>query len=98
MGLAGTLSACLQVRHGSLSRFCSGAPYASAFTSSSTVKNFLSIIVGTEIPAKLGEIKFASIGPVTSDTLREYGLPVHAEADEYTMEGLAQALVRLFDR
>jgi len=35
---------------------------------------------------------------VTSDTQREYGLPVHAEADEYTMEGLAQALVRLFDR
>jgi uroporphyrinogen-III synthase len=73
-------------------------PDAITFTSSSTVKNFLSIIVGTEIPAKLGEIKFASIGPVTSDTLREYGLPVHAEADEYTMEGLAQALVRLFDR
>lgn len=71
-------------------------PDAITFTSSSTVKNFLSIIVGTEIPAKLGGIKFASIGPVTSDTLREYGLPVHAEADEYTMEGLAQALVRLF--
>ena len=73
-------------------------PDAITFTSSSTVKNFLSIVVGTEIPAKLKDIKFASIGPVTSDTLREYGLPVHVEADEYTMEGLAQALVRLFDR
>jgi len=73
-------------------------PDAITFTSSSTVKNFLSIVVGTEIPAKLRDIKFASIGPVTSDTLREYGLPVHVEADEYTMEGLAQALVRLFDR
>jgi uroporphyrinogen-III synthase len=71
-------------------------PDAITFTSSSTVKNFLSAITGTEVPAKLAKVKFASIGPVTSDTLREYGLPVHAEADEYTMEGLAQALVRLF--
>lgn len=73
-------------------------PDAITFTSSSTVKNFLSVILGTDIPSKLGEVKFASIGPVTSDTLREYGLPVHAEADEFTMEGLTQALVRLLGR
>ena len=73
-------------------------PDAITFTSSSTVKNFLSVIVGTDIPAKLGGVKFASIGPITSETLREYGLPVHAEADEFTMEGLAQALVRLLGR
>jgi uroporphyrinogen-III synthase len=73
-------------------------PDAITFTSSSTVKNFLSVVVGTDIPAKLSNVKFASIGPVTSDTLREYGLPVHAEADEYTMEGLAQALVHLLGR
>jgi uroporphyrinogen-III synthase len=71
-------------------------PDAITFTSSSTVKNFLSAITGTEVPAKLAKVKFVSIGPITSDTLREYALPVHAEADEYTMEGLAQALVRLF--
>lgn len=69
-------------------------PDAITFTSSSTVKNFLSIVLGTDIPAKLAKTKFASIGPVTSETLREYALPVHVEADEFTMEGLAQALVR----
>lgn len=74
--------------------FADGAPDAITFTSSSTVKNFLSIVLGTEIPAKLSKTKFASIGPVTSETLREYALPVHAEADEFTMDGLAQALVR----
>jgi uroporphyrinogen-III synthase len=74
--------------------FGDSAPDAITFTSSSTVKNFLSIVVGTEIPAKLGKTKFASIGPVTSETLREYALPVHVEADEFTMDGLAQALVR----
>lgn len=76
--------------------FAEGSPpEVITFTSSSTVKNFLSLLVGTDIPAKLAKIKFASIGPVTSETLREYGLPVHVEADEYTMEGLAQAIVRL---
>ena len=73
-------------------------PDAITFTSSSTVRNFLSIIVGSDIPAKLSKVKFASIGPVTSDTLSEYGLPVHVEADEYTMEGLAQAIVQLFGK
>src|SRR5690348_5634123 len=69
-------------------------PDAITFTSSSGVKNFLSIVLGTNIPAKLTKTKFASIGPVTSETLREYALPVHVEADEFTMDGLAQALVR----
>jgi len=73
-------------------------PDAITFTSSSTVKNFLSIVVGSDIPSKLSKVKFASIGPVTSDTLREHGLPVHVEADEYTMEGLAQAIVQLFGK
>jgi uroporphyrinogen-III synthase len=38
-------------------------------------------------------IKFASIGPVTSATLRELGLPVHIEAEEYTIPGLIRAVV-----
>lgn len=71
-------------------------PDAITFTSSSTVRNFLTVVTGTDVPAKLAKVKFASIGPVTSDTLREHGLPVHVEADEYTMEGLAQALIHLF--
>jgi uroporphyrinogen-III synthase len=71
-------------------------PHVITFTSSSTVKNFLSTILGTEIPSKLSKIKLASIGPVTSETLREFGMPVHVEGDEYTMDGLAQAIVRMF--
>ena len=69
-------------------------PDAITFTSSSTVQNFLSVVTGTDVPAKLSHVKFASIGPVTSHTLREYGMRVDVEADEYTMEGLTQALVR----
>jgi len=62
------------------------------FTSSSTVQNFLALIVGTDVPGKLTEVKFASIGPVTSETLQEYGLPAHIEAEDYTMEGLVEAI------
>jgi uroporphyrinogen III methyltransferase/synthase len=38
-------------------------------------------------------IQFASIGPVTSATLRELGLPVHIEAKQYTIPGLIDAIV-----
>ena len=38
-------------------------------------------------------IRLASIGPVTSATLRELGLPVHIEAPEYTIPGLIRAIV-----
>ena len=38
-------------------------------------------------------MQFASIGPITSSTLREFGLPVHIEATEYTIPGLINAIV-----
>jgi uroporphyrinogen-III synthase len=40
----------------------------------------------------LNGIRFASIGPITSATLRELGLPVHIEAEEYSIPGLIQAI------
>ena len=39
-------------------------------------------------------VRFASIGPVTSSTLRELGLPVDIEAAEYTIPGLIKAIAR----
>jgi uroporphyrinogen-III synthase len=44
------------------------------------------------------EIRFASIGPVTSSTLRELGLPVDIQAKEFTIPGLVNAVVRTFSR
>lgn len=41
----------------------------------------------------LGDVQFASIGPVTSATLRELQLPVSIEAREFTMGGLIRAIV-----
>lgn len=59
------------------------------FASSSAVKN---IVTAAGIEALRG-IRTASIGPITSDTLREYDLPVDAEAKESTMQGLVEAVV-----
>ena len=40
----------------------------------------------------LGRCKLVSISPVTSDALRECGFEPHAEATEYTMNGVVQAV------
>jgi uroporphyrinogen-III synthase len=70
-------------------------PDVITFTSSSTVRNFLSLVAGRNARATqaLQGIRFASIGPITSSTLRELGLPVHIEAEEYTIPGLIKAIV-----
>jgi uroporphyrinogen-III synthase len=64
-------------------------PHWIAFGSSSTVKN----LEQAAEPNGLRGIKIASIGPVTSQTVRECGLEVDAEADPHTMEGLIAAIV-----
>jgi uroporphyrinogen-III synthase len=74
-------------------------PHMVAFTSSSTVRNFIALVGGPSSikPSSphrgLQGIQFASIGPVSSATLREFGLPIHAEAREYTISGLIQAIL-----
>lgn len=61
------------------------------FTSSSTVRNFFQLC-GADTPVREG-VQFASIGPITSATLCELGMPVHIEAREFTIPGLVQAIV-----
>jgi uroporphyrinogen-III synthase len=70
-------------------------PDVITFTSSSTVKNFLALLgpLARSHPNPLGGIRLASIGPVTSNTLRECGLAVDIEASEYTIPGLIAAIV-----
>jgi uroporphyrinogen III methyltransferase/synthase len=63
-------------------------PHWITFTSSSTVTNFLEA-AGKEA---LGGVKVASIGPITSATLREHGIEIHAEAKPHTTAGLVQAI------
>jgi uroporphyrinogen-III synthase len=77
------------------------APDVITFTSSSTAKNFVSLL-GTknassrlrkQRPSALEGVKLASIGPVTSATLRELNLGVDVEARQYTILGLIEAII-----
>jgi len=71
-------------------------PDVITFTSSSTAKNFLSLLASgrsRKRPPQLEGITLASIGPVTSETLRELKLGVDIEAKQYTISGLIEAIV-----
>jgi uroporphyrinogen-III synthase len=69
------------------------------FTSSSSVKYFAALLAkdsSGRVDASrtdLQNIRLASIGPITSATLREAGLPVDIEAKQYTVPGLIAAIV-----
>jgi uroporphyrinogen-III synthase len=85
-------------------------PHFVTFTSSSTVRNFVELLGsratsrtpqafgGQECPPHeiLSGIRMASIGPVTSATMRELGLPVDVLAKEFTIPGLVQAISGAF--
>ena len=67
-------------------------PHIVTFTSSSTARNFAELL-GSAAATSLQNVQFASIGPVTSATLRALRMPVTIEASEYTMGGLIRAIV-----
>jgi len=69
-------------------RALAGADYVT-FTSSSTVRNLLGAAGG-----RLGDrTRLVSIGPVTSQTLREHGREPHVEATRHDIDGLLEALL-----
>lgn len=82
-------------------------PHVVTFTSSSTVRSFVELlrtrtrigvravptILRRSMRTTLAGIHMASIGPVTSSTLREFGLPVDIAAKEYTIPGLIKAII-----
>jgi len=64
---------------------------AVTFTSSSTVRNLLQMICGDT--SLLRGVKLCSIGSVTSNTLREFGLEPNVQATDSCIEGLVEAIV-----
>jgi uroporphyrinogen-III synthase len=85
-----------RTRLSALMKSATGRPHVVTFTSSSTAKNFAELLGNDADPRKgslFRNVQFASIGPVTSATLRELQMPVAIEAREYTMAGLIRAIV-----
>lgn len=63
------------------------------FTSSSTVRHFMEL--GIKLPQGC---RIASIGPVTTATLAEYGLKPDMESADHTIPGLTAAIVSYFKK
>jgi uroporphyrinogen-III synthase len=70
-------------------------PHAIVFTSSSTAQNFFQLIQQSGLTLPSGTV-LASIGPVTSQTLREHGFAPDIEAEEHNIPGLVKALSQHF--
>jgi len=69
------------------------------FTSASTARRLAALLAvaggegaGRPLAERLAGARLCSIGPVTSEALRDLGLEVAVEAREYTAEGLARAV------
>ncbi|MBV9876649.1 MAG: uroporphyrinogen-III C-methyltransferase [Verrucomicrobia bacterium] len=78
---------------GAKKRFIDEGADLITFTSSSTVENF----VAMKLPWPQG-IKTASIGPVTSATMKQAGLNIDVEATQHDIDGLVDAILGLLGR
>ncbi len=70
-------------------------PAAITFTSSSTATNLLALLEASALSLPQ-EIRRISIGPITSQTLRELDLPPHAEAAEPNLPSLVATVAKAF--
>ncbi len=67
------------------------------FTSSSTVKSFSEQAAFLQLENGAVRPVTCSIGPVTSETMREFGMPVNMEAAEQSVKGIVTALITEFE-
>lgn len=74
--------------------FAGTPPDAATFTSSSTVMNFFHLLRAAGLERQPDAMLAISIGPITSQTLREHGWEPASEADPHDVSGLVAATVR----
>jgi uroporphyrinogen III methyltransferase/synthase len=72
---------------GGIARFRTEGADLITFTSSSTVENFMAL----QLPLPAG-LRTASIGPITTETMKKLGLRVDIEARQYDIPGLIAAV------
>jgi uroporphyrinogen III methyltransferase/synthase len=68
------------------------------FTSSSTVKNFVTLLDLNldELQKLMSGVAIATIGPITAKTAENYGLKPDVQPAEYTIPGLVESIVTFF--
>ena len=62
------------------------------FTSSSTVRNFVSLLPADRVTELLSSVTTVSIGPITSQTAADLGVRIDITATTYTIAGLIEAI------
>ncbi len=77
---------------GELGRLLTPPPDVITFTSSSTARHFARLLRPRKAAEALRGVAVASIGPITSATVRELGLEVAIEARESTLPALIEAI------
>ena len=77
---------------GELRHLLTPPPDVITFTSSSTATNFVRLAGENNTSELLRGVAIASIGPITSETIRKLRLTVAIEAKESTMPGLVRAI------
>ncbi len=68
------------------------------FTSSSTVKNFKALLPQDKFSQLMEGVTIACIGPITADTAIAEGFKPDIIAEEYTIPGLVDAMVKDFSK
>ncbi len=68
------------------------------FTSSSTVSNLVGLLEGKQRSMYLDTIRGASIGPVTSSEAARLDVDVVLEAEEHTISGLVDSILKFYDK
>ena len=68
------------------------------FTSSATVHNFVQLVGKERFQGLAAKAVVASIGPITSATLQEYGVTPQIEPKDYTIPALTAAIVDYFGK
>lgn len=68
------------------------------FTSPSTVDHFMEVVSANGLETRLEPCIIGCIGPITENRLREYGLPVHAAPEEYTVEEMIKSTIAYLEK
>ncbi|MGA9822981.1 MAG: uroporphyrinogen-III synthase, partial [Desulfobaccales bacterium] len=73
-----------------------GAVDVLTFTSSATVHNFAKLLGKERFQKLAAKAVVASIGPITSATLKEYGITPQIEPKEYLIPAMVKAMIDFF--
>ncbi|WP_423799241.1 uroporphyrinogen-III synthase [Neobacillus sp. SAB-20_R2A] len=68
------------------------------FTSPSTVDHLMDVVGEYGLADHLNGCIIACIGPVTEKRLLEYGLPIHASPEEYTVDEMVKSVIVFLEK